>query len=79
MATAPRMTLRVSRDSGRTWTARRDIRDDDCTPSTSSAWPPCQCPQHRLSEEKRAAAFVDRHFPAVAAFLAAERTKETNR
>lgn len=45
--TNPLMTLRVSRDSGRTWTDRREIRPEDCAPLTSSVWPPCLCPRHR--------------------------------
>jgi hypothetical protein len=47
MAT-PRMTLRVSRDGGRTWSRRRTVRADKRAPlEVSSVWPPCQCPRHR--------------------------------
>lgn len=46
----PLMTMRISRDSGRSWSPVREVRADDCklSPlSLSSAWPPCLCPRHR--------------------------------
>ncbi|WP_405802278.1 hypothetical protein [Streptomyces sp. NBC_01506] len=44
----PLMTMRVSRDSGRTWTPLRVIRPDDCdVAQLSMIWPPCLCPRHR--------------------------------
>ncbi|MFE1576244.1 sialidase family protein [Streptomyces fradiae] len=42
------LTLRVSRDSGQTWSPLVEITPaDDLPPVTTSVWPPCQCPQHR--------------------------------
>jgi hypothetical protein len=44
----PLMTIRVSRDSGRTYGPRIDVRPtDNLQPDATSAWPPCQCPKHR--------------------------------
>lgn len=45
----PLMTLRISRDGGRTWAPVREIRADDCDvhPWESIVWPPCLCPLHR--------------------------------
>jgi hypothetical protein len=41
------LTLRVSQDNGRTFTARRTYRARDLgAPLSSFAWPPCQCPLH---------------------------------
>lgn len=41
----PLLTLRVSRDGGRTWGARTVVhREADLTPLRSSVWPPCRCP-----------------------------------
>lgn len=48
------MTLRVSRDGGRTFGPVREIRADDRSLSpldVTSAWPPCQCPRHRNGME----------------------------
>jgi hypothetical protein len=47
------MTIRVSRDSGRTWGPTREIRTKEGrTPlSFTSAWPPCACPIHRTGME----------------------------
>ncbi len=41
------MTLRVSRDSGRTWGPRRDVRagNDRGVPVGSWMFPPCTCPR----------------------------------
>lgn len=40
----PLMTLRVSRDSGRTWEPERTVSTtDDLHPLITLAWPPCQC------------------------------------
>lgn len=42
------LTLRVSRDGGRTWETRREIHSTDpLAPLMTSMWPPCQCPRHR--------------------------------
>jgi hypothetical protein len=44
----PLLTLRVSRDSGRTWDTRRVISNrDNLVPLLTSQWPPCLCPKHR--------------------------------
>jgi hypothetical protein len=41
---APLMTLRVSRDSGKTWgPARAVFGGDDPVPPITSEWPPCRC------------------------------------
>lgn len=49
-ADRPLMTMRVSRDSGRTWTDRREIwPDKSLAPAMSSVWPPCNCPRHRTN------------------------------
>lgn len=38
------MSMRVSRDSGRTWdTEVVVISSDPLAPLLTSAWPPCQC------------------------------------
>lgn len=45
----PLMTMRVSRDSGRTWSPVREVWPDDCDKapwSLSDRWPLCQCPRH---------------------------------
>ncbi|WP_406459650.1 hypothetical protein OH768_33180 [Streptomyces sp. NBC_01622] len=43
-ADRPLMTLRVSRDSGRSWElARAVFGADDLAPLVTSEWPPCQC------------------------------------
>lgn len=40
------LTLRVSRDGGRTWGAPRAYRvTDRPAPLGSSVWPPCLCPR----------------------------------
>jgi hypothetical protein len=45
-ADRPLMTMRVSRDSGRTWEPERIVfGGDDLAPLVTSAWPPCQCPR----------------------------------
>lgn len=42
------MTIRVSRDSGKTYGAPIEVRaGDDLPPMWTSIWPPCGCPQHR--------------------------------
>ncbi|RZB17142.1 hypothetical protein StrepF001_20390 [Streptomyces sp. F001] len=42
----PLMTMRVSRDSGRTWGSERAVfATDDLPPLLTSEWPPCQCPR----------------------------------
>lgn len=41
---APLMTIRVSRDGGRTWERPLRIhRSDNLQPLRSSVWPPCEC------------------------------------
>lgn len=49
----PLMTLRVSRDGGRTWSPVREFWPDDCgfRPWDSQVWPPCACPRHRQGSE----------------------------
>lgn len=49
----PLMRMRVSRDSGRTWSPVREVWPDDCNvdPSGSIIWPPCLCPRHRKGSE----------------------------
>lgn len=48
----PLLTMRVSRDGGRTWAATREIWPKDCgVPLASSVWPPCLCPRHRNGSE----------------------------
>ncbi|OYP17304.1 hypothetical protein CFC35_24695 [Streptomyces sp. FBKL.4005] len=43
-AERPLMTLRVSRDSARTWdSAQAVFATDDLPPLVTSAWPPCEC------------------------------------
>jgi predicted Zn-ribbon and HTH transcriptional regulator len=48
------MTLRVSRDSGRTYGAplvyRADSRTPPLEPLQSSVWPPCSCPRCKSEE-----------------------------
>ncbi|ADI10664.1 hypothetical protein SBI_07544 [Streptomyces bingchenggensis BCW-1] len=40
------MTLRVSRDGGKTYGPTRVIRSTDpLRPLETSVWPPCQCPR----------------------------------
>lgn len=46
----PRMTFRVSRDSGRTWEPTREVFALDCEVLMSSVWPPCQCPIHQETD-----------------------------
>jgi len=48
----PIMTIRVSRDGGKTWGETKTFRSDgdlEPLPPTSS-WPACQCPMHRKGE-----------------------------
>lgn len=43
----PMLTLRVSRDGGRTYGPARVIpAGADLEPLLSSQWPPCRCPRH---------------------------------
>lgn len=41
------MTIRVSRDSGRTWTPKRTVVPDATKPPARSDYPPCRCPKCR--------------------------------
>ncbi|KPC66170.1 MULTISPECIES: hypothetical protein [Streptomycetaceae] len=52
-ADRPLMTMRISRDSGRTWSPVREIWPDDCDvhPWDAIIWPPCACPRHRKGSE----------------------------
>ncbi|GAA1500272.1 hypothetical protein GCM10009802_55530 [Streptomyces synnematoformans] len=44
----PLMTLRVSRDSGRTWGRKKSYYARDCLPPLlNSTMPPCTCPRCR--------------------------------
>lgn len=43
-ADRPLLTLRVSRDSGRTWEPEQGVfATDDLPPLMTNQWPPCQC------------------------------------
>lgn len=43
-SSSPLMTIRVSRDSGKTWGAERALfATDDLPPLTTTEWPPCLC------------------------------------
>ncbi|MFC8013294.1 hypothetical protein [Streptomyces cinereoruber] len=45
---APLLTIRISRDSGRTYGPPVTVTtEDNPQPLASSQWPPCRCPQHR--------------------------------
>ncbi|MCP9958608.1 hypothetical protein [Streptomyces sudanensis] len=49
----PLLTLRVSRDGGRTWSAPTILRDrEKLTPAYSPAWPPCACPCCRTARTR---------------------------
>lgn len=56
-ADSVRMTLRVSRDSGRTWGPPTETRvgDERLPPDTLGGFPPCAC--HRCVERDQRAAF----------------------
>ncbi|MEW2374224.1 hypothetical protein AB0940_33455 [Streptomyces sp. NPDC006656] len=44
----PRMTIRVSRDGGRTYGPPVECRVNGASaPMYSQQYPPCECPQHR--------------------------------
>ncbi|WBB64090.1 hypothetical protein O7599_16915 [Streptomyces sp. WMMC500] len=44
----PLLTLRVSRDSGRTYEPEKRFYARDCEPSLlNGTYPPCECPRHR--------------------------------
>ncbi len=43
----PLMTLRVSRDSGRTWGRQKHFYARDCEPLNTLSMPPCRCPRCR--------------------------------
>ncbi len=47
LADRPLMTMRVSRDSGRSWAPERAVfgGDVDLAPLITSERPPCQCPR----------------------------------
>jgi hypothetical protein len=45
-ADKPLMTMRVSRDSGRTWSRMKTYSPKGIlVPLMSSIWPPCECPR----------------------------------
>jgi hypothetical protein len=46
-ADRPLMTMRISRDSGRSWEPERAVFDGDVdlAPLATSEWPPCRCPR----------------------------------
>ncbi|MEW1868747.1 hypothetical protein AB0420_11425 [Streptomyces caelestis] len=47
------MTIRVSRDSGKTWEPEKAYRSSDDLPALmTSAWPPCECWRHRAQRER---------------------------
>lgn len=44
----PLLTLRVSRDSGRTYEPEKRFYSRDCEPPLlNGTYPPCECPRHR--------------------------------
>jgi hypothetical protein len=46
------MTIRISRDSGRTYTEPIEVRANPNRPPSNAwaeGWPPCQCPTHRAA------------------------------
>ncbi|NUK94016.1 hypothetical protein HRW16_19695 [Streptomyces lunaelactis] len=46
------MTIRISRDNGRTYTDPIDVQADPNRPPSNAwaeGWPPCQCPKHRAA------------------------------
>ncbi|MCL7370422.1 hypothetical protein [Streptomyces ardesiacus] len=47
------MTIRVSRDSGRTYGEQIEVTPDDWLPPLQAdVWPPCQCPRHRAARDE---------------------------
>ena len=48
------MTIRVSRDGGRTWTTTKRIREGDSTlgVDVTNAWPPCRCARCKPQRER---------------------------
>jgi hypothetical protein len=43
-ADRPMLTMRVSQDSGRTWSPQRAVfSTDDLAPLATAEWPPCKC------------------------------------
>ncbi|GAA2118403.1 hypothetical protein GCM10009802_20000 [Streptomyces synnematoformans] len=50
----PLLTLRVSRDSGRTWGREKRYYNRDCLPPLlNGTMPPCECPRCRGRGEPR--------------------------
>jgi hypothetical protein len=49
----PLLTLRVSRDGGRTWGPTKEIFADDCSPYAGSEFPLCACPKCRATPALR--------------------------
>ncbi|MDJ1133463.1 hypothetical protein [Streptomyces iconiensis] len=43
------MTIRVSRDGGRTWTKTVTVAPDATGPPASPGYPPCHCPRCRTA------------------------------
>jgi hypothetical protein len=40
------LTMRVSRESGKTWQRKREVRSNEkLAPLPVGAWPMCECPQ----------------------------------
>ncbi|GHA21014.1 hypothetical protein GCM10010329_50570 [Streptomyces spiroverticillatus] len=40
------LTIRVSRDSGKTWEPKREVRSSEkLAPLPIGAWPMCECPR----------------------------------
>lgn len=47
------MWMRVSRDSGKTYSPAVEVKfSDTLEPLLSSTWPPCRCPLHRAQRER---------------------------
>ena len=48
-----RMTMRVSRDGGRTWSRPVVVREGDHLPVLDSmTWPPCECPRCKPDRDR---------------------------
>lgn len=67
------MTIRVSRDAGRSWGRQRRFRAG--TPLVTTTWPPCRCPG--CSAAAASSASATRAEGAVAAITQAARAEAT--
>jgi hypothetical protein len=58
------MTIRVSRDGGKTYGPTRVVRSTGpLAPRETSVWPPCQCPQCASGVEEQRALLALSRFP----------------